>query len=226
MSFRLVLASRRMASTACIGAGVLLGLPAAQAGEVYGQLGLPGFGVGFAQPINSMCGVRADWVSLGNRSTTQSEEGVDYAAKLNSSRLALLADVFPFQGSFRVTAGMTSNHYKLELDASGAGKQIFVGNNPVPYTLTAADGYNVQIKFPRSTPYLGIGWGHQQQTGLRFAADLGAMIGKATLTATGRGQFATIQGQTDVDAELAELRDGVGKIRFVPQISFAIGYAF
>ena len=224
MSIQFVPASRRLAAVACVGTSLLLGLPAAQAGEVYGQLGLPGFGVGYAQPINSTFGVRADWVSLGNRSKTQNEEGVDYAVKLNSSRLALLADIFPFQGSFRVTAGMTSNNYKLELDASGAGKVITVGSRS--YTLTADDGYNVQIKFPSSTPYLGIGWGHQQQTGLRFAADLGAMIGKAKLTSAGRGQFATTQGQADVDAELAELRDGVGKIRFVPQISFAIGYAF
>jgi hypothetical protein len=84
----------------------------------------------------------------------------------------------------------------------------------------------VQIKFPRSTPYLGIGWGHQQETGLRFAADIGAMIGKATATTSGRGQLATAQGQADIDAELDKLRDGVAKIRFVPQISFAIGYAF
>jgi hypothetical protein len=172
-----------------------------------------------------MFGVRADWVTLGNRSKTQSEEGVDYAAKLSSSRLALLADIFPFQGSFRVTAGMTSNNYKIDLDASGAGKTITVNNRQ--YVLGPGDGYNVQIKFPSSTPYLGIGWGHQQQTGLRFAADLGAMIGKAKLTSVGRGQFAsTPQGQADLDAELAELRDGVGKVRFVPQISFAIGYAF
>jgi hypothetical protein len=214
----------RLATAALVGTTLLLGLPSAQAGEVYGQLGLPGVGLGYSQPINPMFGVRADWVTLGSRSKTQSEEGVDYAAKLNSSRLALLADVFPFEGRFRFTAGLTSNNYKLDLDASGAGKVITVGSRS--YTLAATDGYNVQIKFPSSTPYLGIGWGHQQETGLRFAADLGAMIGKATLTATGRGQFATTQGQADLDAELAQLKDGVGKIRFVPQISVAIGYAF
>jgi hypothetical protein len=218
------LAPRRLATLALVGTTLLLSLPAAQAGEVYGQLGLPGFGLGYAQPINPMFGVRADWVTLGNRSKTQSDQGVDYAAKLTSSRLALLGDVFPFEGRFRITAGVTSNNYKLDLDASGAGKVITVGSTT--YVLTPADGYNVQIKFPRTTPYLGIGWGHQQETGLRFASDIGAMIGKAKLTAVGRGQFATPQGQADVDAELAQLSDGVGKIRFVPQISFSIGYAF
>lgn len=224
MSSQLVLAPRRLATVAFVGTSLLLGLPAAQAGEVYGQLGLPGFGLGYAHPVNPMFGVRADWVTLGSRSKNQSEEGVDYAAKLHSSRLALLGDVYPFEGRFRFTAGLTSNNYKLDLDASGAGKVITVGSRT--YVLTPADGYTVQIKFPRTTPYLGIGWGHQQETGLRFAADIGAMIGKAKLSAAGRGQFATVQGQADLDAELAQLSDGVGKIRFLPQISFAIGYAF
>jgi hypothetical protein len=198
--------------------------PPARAGEIYGQVGLPGVGLGFAQPINSNFGLRADWVTLGKRSKTQTEEGISYAGKLDSRRLALLADMFPMGGSFRFTAGITSNKYQLALDASGTGRTITVGNNS--YTLTADDGYNVLIKFPSSTPYLGLGWGHGQDSGVRFSADIGAMIGKAKLTSTGRGVFANGQGQADVDAELAKLSDGVGKIRFVPQLSVSIGYSF
>ena len=90
-----------------------------------------------------------------------------------------------------------------------------------------ADGLKVQIDFPRTTPYIGIGWGHQTGSGLRFSADIGASIGRATVTATPRGALATQPDiQANVDKELAELRDGAAKLRAVPQLSIGLGYSF
>jgi hypothetical protein len=213
---------RRYCFLAAFAATAVTALPA-QAGELYFQSGLPGIGVGYAQPINEWVGVRGDWVTLGKHKKTQSEEGIDYAAKLSSSRLGLFVDVFPFAGRFRFTGGLTSNNYKIEMDAQPNGSGIKVGNTT--YTGTG-DGLNVLIKFPTSTPYLGFGWGHQQDGGFRMASDIGVMIGKAKLTAVGRGALAGPSAQADIDRELAELSDGVGKIRILPQISFSLGYAF
>jgi hypothetical protein len=197
----------------------------ARAGEIYVQGVLPGIGVGYAQPINEWVGVRGDWVTLGSHKKTQTEEGIDYAAKISTSRLGLFVDLFPFAGRFRFTGGMTSNNYKIELDASGAGRVITVGGKS--YTLGADDGLNVQIKFPSSTPYLGFGWGHQQAGGFRMASDVGVMIGKAKLTAVGRGaQLGSGTEQANIDREAAKLSDGVGKIRILPQLSVSLGYSF
>jgi hypothetical protein len=72
-----------------------------------------------------------------------------------------------------------------------------------------------------------LGWGHQAADGWRFSADIGAALGKATLTATPRGALA---GQADIqaniDKELVDLRNGVGKVRLMPQLSVGVGYAF
>ena len=93
--------------------------------------------------------------------------------------------------------------------------------------LGADDGLNVQIKFPSSTPYLGFGWGHQQAGGFRMASDVGVMIGKAKLTAVGRGaQLGSGTEQANIDREAAKLSDGVGKIRILPQLSVSLGYSF
>jgi len=215
------------ASVSCmLCAAVLASLPAApaRAGELYFQAGLPGVGIGYAHPLNSWVGVRGDFVTLGSRSETTTEEGIAYDARLKASRGALFADLYPFAGGFRFTLGATSNRYKINLDASGAGTTINVGGTD--YVLGPGDGLAVEVKYPSTTPYVGLGWGHHASSGLRFSLDLGASIGKARLTVTPRGQLAQPAAQADVDRETAELRDGVGKVKALPQISFAIGYSF
>lgn len=199
--------------------------PQARAGEVYMNAGLPGIGIGYAHPLDSSFTVRADFMTMGSRSKSTTEEGINYEGRYKLHRLAVLADWFPFQGSFRLTGGLSSNQYKVSLDASGANGSLTIGDRT--YTTTAADGLNVEVKFPSVTPYLGIGWGHQSASGWRFGADVGALIGRAKVSATVRGALASQPDiQSNLDKELAELRDGAGKVRAIPQISFTVGYSF
>jgi hypothetical protein len=211
-----------LATTLVLSLGALI-TTASQAGEVYGQVGLPGVGLGYAQPLNPSFTVRGDFVTLGSHEKTTTESGINYVGKLKASRVGVFGDWFPFSGVFRLTGGVTLNNFKFDLDASGSGGTLNVGGQTYG---NANDGLNVLIEFPKTTPYLGIGWGHQAATGMRFAADLGASIGRATVTAVGRGQLASPSAQADIDREMAELRDGVGKIRVLPQISVSVGYSF
>lgn len=201
-----------------------LALQPARAGELYGLVGLPGIGLGFAQPLNDSVGLRADFTTLGNRSKDGSEEGINYTGKLKLQRTALLADWYPMQGSFRITGGATLNQMKVSLHADGSSGSLTIGDTTYP--TTADDKFDVEVKFPNTTPYLGIGWGHGKGSGLRVSADLGASFGRAKLTAALSGPNASKVSQADIDAELAQLREGVGKIRVIPQISLAIGYSF
>jgi hypothetical protein len=207
-----------------------LALPAlfvsqAQAAEFYVPLGIPGAGIGFSQPVGELFALRADFMTLGQREKDTEESGIQYHGSYKLNRAALLADLFPFAGVFRITMGATFNNYKAVLDATGAGGTMTIGDQT--YTTTAADGLNVEVKFPRTTPYVGIGWGHQLATGWRFSVDLGAAIGKAKVTATPRGALASQPDiQANIDKELVDLRDGVGKVKAIPQLSLAIGYSF
>lgn len=201
------------------------GTTSAHAGEVYANVGLPGIGLGYAHPIDSSFSVRGDFMTMGSRERNTTEDGIAYTGRYKLQRAALFGDWFPFESSFRVTGGLSSNHYKVTLDASGAGGTLTIGDRT--YTTTAADGLNVEIKYPSVTPYLGIGWGHQMGSGWRMAADIGALIGKAKVTATARGALANQADiQSNLDKELAELRDGVGQVRVIPQLTFSVGYSF
>lgn len=214
---------RRFAAVLALAATGLL--PQAQAGEVYANVGLPGIGLGYAHPIDSRFTVRADFMTLGSRSKSTTEEGIRYDGRYKLQRLAVLGDWFPFGGSFRLTGGLSSNQYKVTLDATGENGSLTIGDRT--YTTTAADGLKVEVKFPSVTPYLGIGWGHQSASGWRFGADIGALVGRAKVDATVRGALASEPDiQANLDKELAELRDGVGKVRAIPQISFTVGYSF
>ena len=186
-----------------------IGAAPAHAGEVYANVGLPGIGLGYAHPIDSQFTVRGDFMTMGSRQKDTTEDGIAYTGRYKLQRVALFGDWFPFQGSFRLTGGLSSNNYRVSLDASGAGGSLTIGDRT--YTTGTGDGLNVEIKFPAVTPYLGIGWGHQTGSGWRMAADIGALIGKAKVTATARGALANEADiQANIDKELAELRDGVG----------------
>ena len=203
------------AATCCTGA---------LAGELYTKLGAPGLMLGWAQPLNSQFGLRVDVATLGNRTAQRTEEGIRYDAALKLTRTALLADWFPMSGGFRFTGGVTANQYRLDLAASGAGGTLTIGNTT--YTTTAADRFSVKVGYPSSTPYLGLGWGHHAASGWRFSFDLGGMVGKASVSYSLTGPLAQRVSQDDIDAELAELRSGVGKVKAVPQLSVGFGYSF
>ena len=208
----------------CAALALAATLAPAQAGEVYGQIGLPGAMLGYAQPLNDSFTLRGDLATVGTRHRQATESGIAYDATLKADRAALFADWFPFQGSFRLTGGVNFNSYKLDLVATGAGGTLTIGSTT--YATTAADRLEALVKFAPTTPYLGFGWGHQTGSGLRFVADVGAMLGRATVTTTVSGPLAQQASQADIDAETAQLRDGVGHVRVVPQISLGIGYSF
>ena len=206
----------------------LIGLCAvapAQAGGPYASIGLPGVTLGYAHPIGPSFVARADISTRGTHSDNRTEEGIDYDGTFTTHRAGLFGDWF-FAGGWRLTGGVTFNDFKIDMNGRGNGGTINIGGTT--YVTSPDDRFNVQIKFPSTTPYLGVGWGHQPAAGgWGFVFDLGGSIGRAKVSGSVSGP--TLSGnvsQDDIDRELAELREGVGKIRFLPQLSIGAAYRF
>lgn len=197
----------------------------ARADGVYLGAGLPGVMLGYAHPFDSRFGLRVDISTLGTHSGSQSESGIDYEGTLKTNRSGLYADWF-VSGGWRFTGGVTFNNFKLTLVGRGNGGTIDIGGTA--YTTTPDDRFDVLIEFPKTTPYIGVGYGHHAaEPGWGFVFDAGASIGRAKVTGSASGpNLSGNVTQADIDRELEEVRDGVGKIRVLPQLSLGVNYRF
>lgn len=199
----------------------------ANAGEIYTGVGLPGLMLGYAQPISGNLTLRGDVATLGTHSKDGNREGVNYTGTLEAHRAGLFADWFPTGGGFRLTGGVTLNDIKLRLDGQGDGNgTITIGNRTYPYD-NSQDRFRADVEFPRTTPYLGLGWGHQASgPGFGFVFDLGVSIGKPKVTITTSGPNLSQVSQDDIDRESRELRETADKIKAIPQLSVGVSYRF
>lgn len=210
-------------------AGLGLAAQSVQAQELYVGGGLFGVQIGYAHAISPSFGLRGDLMTMGQRDKTFNESGTSYQGSMNWSRKALLADWFPTGGSFRLTAGATFNDVKFDLLSNGAGKSVDI--NGRKFSLSANDSLSVLVAMPSTTPYIGMGFGHKQgNKGWGFHSDFGGSLGKFKVTEKRTGGLvnggALGVTQADVDKELAEVRDGVAKLKFLPQVTVGLSYSF
>ncbi|WP_233584607.1 hypothetical protein [Aquabacterium soli] len=197
----------------------------ARAGEAYGAVGIPGVMGGYAHTLTDRVVLRADYASLGSHNKDGNREGINYKGKLKLARVGLFADYFPAGGGFRLTGGLTVNDMSLKLRSNmPAGSIVNIGGTN--YIANGNEYLNADVKVPKVTPYVGIGWGHhRREPGWGFIADVGVSIGKAKLDVdTNLATYGV--SQADIDREVQDLRDDVAKVRVIPQLSVGMSYRF
>lgn len=199
-----------------------------QAQDIYGGLGAPGiYTIGYAHPMGARWGLRGDYAGGLKWSGSGTDNGVTYDAKITYSRAAVFADWFPFGGGFRLVGGVTANDSKMDFNAQGTGNATINGN-----TVNMSGNYfNVQLKYPAVTPYLGIGYGHQvAEKGLGFYFDLGVTFGSYTAEVdtnlVGKTGSAGTITQADVDAQKQAMNDSLGGYKYLPSLSLGLVYRF
>lgn len=215
---------KRLYSASAVGllASLALAPCPAEAVELFGGIGTTGLEVGLGERFGPGAGLRVSGEFL-NLSRDFERNGASYDAKLKFSTLAIYGDYF-LGDRFRLTAGAQFGTRKATGNAVASNGTITI--NGVTYP-AAGESVDAQAKFPSTTPYLGVGWGHAQASkGLSFYVDAGVLIGKADATITPSAGLLAAAGQANIDAEERNLQESVDRLKLFPAVKFGIGYRF
>lgn len=169
------------------------------------------------------------------------EEGVDYEGEITSTHVGAIIDYHPFQGFFRLSAGLFVTDLAIELDASPSQTEFEIGDD----VYIIGDGNNnplqlsADIEFAPVSPYIGIGWGNSPGEGFGFTFDVGLLVvGEADLsfdasgTATEQDTGITIdvarnaEFQENLQQEQADLEEEFEDFSVYPVVTLGVSYTF
>lgn len=195
----------------------------AQAGDVYAGIGFPGLTLGYSHTLTPSIKVRGEYAGGLSMSKSGQSGGVNYDAKVKANRLGAFADWYPGGSGFHLTGGLTLSD--ISGDFKSRGGQSTIGGKPVNLT---GRTFNVALKFPDVTPYVGVGWSSHPASakGWSARAELGFQIGKFNTTVTQNVVGVGGITQDDVDAEVKKVRDAVTKLSVLPSVSVGVNYRF
>lgn len=223
-------------------------LSEAASGSAGLSIGTGGLGIDYAYPVASFLDVRAGY-DFGSISKNHEEDGIDYRAKLKFSSARLLADLKPFGGGFRISAGLYTGTPEVDLESRGGQDDYDIGDR----TYTGDLMLDGKVDIGGAAPYLGIGWGGTTSgSGFGVSFDIGVLFASspnASLDATGTACDATatpgcdpngpdgfnvndlddpraVQFQANKDAEIAKLEDDAKDYDLWPIIRLGLHYRF
>ena len=196
--------------------------------------GTLGLGVELVFPVASNVTARIG-ANAFNYNHGISESGIDYDARLRLRSVSALADWYPAEGVFRLSAGIIGNNSKFDLTGKPSAGSTFTINNTT-YSAAQVGSVTGDVTFNKAAPYIGIGWGNPvaKGRGWSFVADVGVLYQrspKAALRVTcGAAVPAATcnQLQSDVAAEQNQLRDSFTgtKYEWYPVLSVGASYQF
>lgn len=199
-------------------------------GDIYAAIGLPGLMVGYAQPFLDSFNLRVDFSTIpGTYSQTQTDSGVPYEGDWSANRLGLFLDFFPWDLGFRLVGGLTFSDYHIRYRAESENAyDIMIGGTQ--YRIEGGGGVEVEVRYPKVMPYLGLGWGHNPLTdGFSAGFDVGLMFGRPTVTARPTGTFVNAYTEAiaqNLSAQADYWYRTYVDYPFIPQLSVALTYRF
>ncbi len=214
---------------------------------VSAKVGTLGLGVELDYAINEKFNVRLQANGYSYDDDFE-EDDISYTGEIDLSSTGVLVDWRPFDGTFRVTAGLYNNANELTAIATQVGNQSYeIGD--VDYRSAANDPLILDAKAElgkSSAGYLGIGWGNTAPSGWMFSFELGVLLSgspEVSLSATGSaiGSYNGVEQQFSVSdnsnplvqefnenlrVEEKNLKEDISDFDVYPVISLGVGYRF
>ena len=187
-----------------------------------------GFGVEVAKLLTGHFGARLGG-SYYSWSTNKSQSDITYDASLKLHTFTALFDLFPGRrGSFHLTTGLVTNPLTISATGIPAASDTFKINGR-KYSASQVGTLTAAGKFHGVSPYLGLGFGTpaNEHKALKFLFDIGAALGKPSITMNASGADSIPQLAADVQAQQAKTQHDVRKfLKVFPVLSFGLGYRF
>lgn len=200
---------------------------------VSGKLGTLGFGVELTKPFSDSITGRVGINGL-NYSREWTSSSVKYDFNLELQTLSALADWYPWQGTFRTTAGLVYNNNKAALDAKPNGGSYTIEGRS--YTAAEVGSLKGEMTFDKVAPYIGIGWGNPAEKAKTwgFVADIGVLyqntpsvsLNVTCGTAAPEGTATCTNLKNDVAAQKNKLDSDLNDFKWYPVVSIGLSYKF
>lgn len=196
---------------------------------VGAKVGTLGYGVEVSVPVlQDKLNVR---VGLNTFSYDYDEQDgnteLAYKGDLSLQSLPLLVDWHPFNGGFRLSAGLVINSNEITATAECATATCEFGNTQIPAAILGTTRLSVDLG--GTQPYVGLGFGNSVSSNdrLSFVFDLGVVFQDvAVKLTTSAACQADPTCSSEAAQEEAELQDDVKDFDMYPVLAFGLSYKF
>ena len=190
------------------------------------RFGTLGIGGEISKLLTPHVGIRASGNYFSyNKNFTNTD--VNYDASLKFEGITGLIDLYPAsRGAFRFSAGVMTR--PITVSGSGVPSNGAFTINSHSYTQAQVGTLTETAQWASALPYVGLGFGTPAapHAGFGFLFDLGAAIGKPTVSLTASGAGSNAQLQSDLNAQVAKSASNANKIPVYPVLSLGLAYRF
>lgn len=152
---------------------------------------------------------------IGSRTLSEKVEGNTVTGKFDAASSAIMADLHPFSGAFRVSGGLGLNGYNL----SGTMTNPVFNGTTYNATVDATVRQSNDV-----VPIISVGYSKSFQNGLGVVAELGAKLGTYTLSVTDTNIPALLRPQ--FNADVAKTNADLQKMSVTPFVTLGLSYRF
>ncbi len=153
-------------------------------------------------------------------------DGITYRTRAQFRNAALLADYYPFENEFHVSAGVYYNDNTVDLRAIPDNGFYNIGGFSVPSAMVGP--VSGQVSFGRFAPYFGLGWGNlaSGKPGLAFGANIGVMWQRPHTTLSAPGAASDPNLAIALQDARDQIQSVANRFRFYPVATLSLGYRF
>ena len=239
---------------------LLAGTNIARAGDIFtgADVGTMGLGLNLGYQVNNLFKLRLNGNFFPNGGifkwagdkAADRLDAADIDVTAHQYNLGLLADFHPFAGRFRISGGLYYLRHDLRATARAnkntpteinfGGKIYTIKDIPADWHIDPGDldaktiGWaEMEIKWKKVAPYLGIGWGTEEgrHSAINFSTSLGIIFSKPTIDITPHYHNDIPQEFRDevrsyINKEKDDMDSYVKWMSYYPVISMGFTYRF